>query len=80
MGAVIFLNPPLGGVNTPLVESQTPPPTQSHFLDVLMFFNVNLRFAHVYTPPNICLYPTPPQFQIPRNNPDGLSKSNGVTK
>jgi len=35
-----------------------------------MFFNVNLRFTHVYTPPpQFFLSIPPPQFQTPGNNP-----------
>jgi len=37
-------------------------PTQSHLLYFLMFFDVNLRFAHAYTAPNIRLYP--PNFKF----------------
>jgi len=42
--------PPLGRVKTPQLRDDTPP-TRSHFVLFLMFFNVNLRFVHVYTPP-----------------------------
>jgi len=45
----------------------SPPPIQRNFFSFLMFFNVNLGFAHVYTPPKHLTIP--PQFQIPRNNP-----------
>jgi len=66
MEAVIFLHPPPSGVTPPQMSDDTPP-AQCDFFDFLMFFNVNLHFAHVYNPPNICLYPS--QFKIPRNNP-----------
>jgi len=53
-------------------KEDTPPHSESLFLCFLMFFNVSLRIAHVYTPPpNICLYPSP-QFQNPTNNPARL--------
>jgi len=41
------------------IERQPPPPsTQCLFCLFLMFFNVNMPFSRVYTPPpNICRYP-----------------------
>jgi len=64
---VIFVHAP-GGVNTPHLRDDTPHPspppnsTQCNFSRFLMFFNVNLHFSHVYTSPNICLYP--PNFKF----------------
>jgi len=58
--AVIFLHPPYG-INTPFLfrdgthPHPHPPPTQCNFS--VFFLNENFRFAYVYTPPNICLYP-----------------------
>jgi len=39
-----------------------------------MYFNANLRFVHVYTPPPQTFVYTPPpcDFQNPRNNRDVL--------
>jgi len=52
-----------GGKYPPPQMSDDNPPAQCDFFDFLMFFNVNLRFAHVYTPPpNICLYPPTLKF------------------
>jgi len=56
-----IFTPPLGG--TPQVERRhPPPPTRSLFVLFLMFFNVNLCFAHFCTPQNICLHP--PNFEF----------------
>jgi len=52
-----ILHPPPrgGGVKTPQLGNDPPPPDS--FFCILMLFNVNLRFTHIYTPTNICLYP-----------------------
>jgi len=57
----VIFDTPLVGVLTPPVERRHPPPTQCNFC-FFLFFDVNLRFAHVYTPPNICRYP--PNFKF----------------
>jgi len=51
-----------------LVDETPPAPNFSVLYRCLMFFIVNLHFAHVYTPLSF-FYTPPPQFQIPRNNP-----------
>jgi len=58
--SVIFLHPPLKGVLTPQLRDDTP--QLSVIFSIFNVFNVNLRFAHVYNTPNICLYP--PNFKF----------------
>jgi len=63
----IFNTPPEGGglrsLRTLPVERRQPPPDFFCFFKMfLMFSNINLPFAHIYTPPNILLYP--PNFKF----------------
>jgi len=65
-----YFNNPLGEYRPPPPpnwDTTHTPPTQCNFFCFFLFFNVNLRFAHVYTPQTIDYNP-PPHFQIPRNN------------
>jgi len=63
-----FLHPSLGGLKVGRRHPYPPLPTQCNsFCFFLLFFNVNLRITHVYTPQTFVYTP---QFQISRNNPD----------
>jgi len=70
---LIFLHPLLEGVKTPPVETQHPPPA---FSVIISFFNVNVDFARVYTPQTFVY--TPPQCQIPRDNPEDVWHKTGA--
>jgi len=59
---------PLGGKAPPPVKKRHPPPRQGVFF--VRFLNVNLGFAHVYTPQTF-VYTPPAQFQISKNNTGG---------
>jgi len=67
----IFTTPLEGGGGKDPPNEWLHPLVQCDFFGFLMFLNLNLRFAHVDTPPKHL--PKPPQFQIPRNNPDDSS-------
>jgi len=57
-----ILHPPRVGKD-PRLETIPPSPTKLIFFLFCIFFNVNLGFEHVYTPPpNICQYPTNLKF------------------
>jgi len=52
-------------------DDKSPAQCIFYLLFFLLFFNVNLRSTHLYTPKHLSI-PFHPQFRIPRNNPGRL--------